>query len=430
LVPTAALPTDTLAIPSRTASRSSSPADARSLRTQEAGRISAGLRLAVAGGGTGGHLVPGINVCLRAAMGASPPLADLLWLSSGRSIEERILLGLEERIAPVPLELRVLALERRGGGAPSRASLAWRTAPAVIAARRALAEHRSNCLLGLGGFTCLPAVLAARLLGLPVVLLEMNASSGTATRWLTPFARRVFHAWRGTLPAEIHDAESESGGPIHVFVGPPLAPEFDGREIPSAEQAGARAELGFDPDRPLLLVLGGSQGAAGINRFVRSNASFLVASGVQVLHQTGPGKADEACEPFSGYRSVEFVSPVHRALCAATTVLCRGGASTLAEVAVIGRPAIVVPYPHHADRHQEKNALELGAGVRVVAEEKLGTSMRVEIERLCSPAGETDRWRMSRALRSAVPINAAQRVASTLGAFACPTGVRREGSLP
>jgi UDP-N-acetylglucosamine--N-acetylmuramyl-(pentapeptide) pyrophosphoryl-undecaprenol N-acetylglucosamine transferase len=395
------------------------------------------LRLAIAGGGTGGHLVPGVNIGLRAASGRATPLVDLLWLSSGRSIEERILGGLGEKIAPVPLARAVLSLEPRGGGAPSRTGLALRTAPAVIAARRSLSEHGSNVLLGLGGFTCLPAVLAARSLGLPVVLLEMNAASGSATRWLTPFARHVLHSWRGTLPsgaahsgsdARPESAEADAEDGVHVFVGPPLASDFDGREIPPDEQAGARAELGFDLGRPLLLVLGGSQGASGLNQFVRTHAPALVASGLQILHQTGPGKTDEGCEPFSGYRAVEFVAPVHRALAAATAVLCRGGASTLAEIAAVGRPAVVVPYPHHADRHQQRNALELGEGVRIVAEAKLSAAVRADLERLCSPAGEGDRWRMSRALRSAVPIDGAQRAAELLAALARPAAVRRAGS--
>jgi len=428
LAPIAALPTGSPSSSPRASSLSSSLADARASSARADERATTGLRLAIAGGGTGGHLVPGINVCLQAQAEGAPALADVVWLSSGRSIEERLLGGLEEKIAPVPLERAVLALEPRGGGAPSRAALFFRTAPAVVAARRVLAAHGSNVLLGLGGFTCLPAVLAARSLGLPVALLEMNAASGSATRWLTPFARRVFHSWRGTLPAGVSGAAAENA--VHVFAGPPLAPEFDGREIPAAEQAGARAELGFHPDRPLLLVLGGSQGASAINRFVRSYAPSIVGSGVQILHQTGPGKLDEGCETFSGYRAVEFVAPAHRALCAATAVLCRGGASTLAEIAALGRPAFVVPYPHHQDRHQEKNALELGEGVRVVSEEKLTASLRVDLERICSAAGESERWRMTRALRSAIPLGGAKLVASALHSLACPAADRREGNLP
>ncbi|MFN0009450.1 MAG: UDP-N-acetylglucosamine--N-acetylmuramyl-(pentapeptide) pyrophosphoryl-undecaprenol N-acetylglucosamine transferase [Planctomycetota bacterium] len=431
LPPTTALPTDSHASSPRASSPSSSRADPdspRSIRADEPAPTE--LRLAVAGGGTGGHLVPGINVCLQARAADPPSLAGVVWLSSGRSIEERILGGLEARISPVALGRAVLALEPTGGGAPSRAGLVWRTAPAVMAARRVLVDHGSNVLLGLGGFACLPAVLAARSLGLPVALLEMNAACGSATRWLTPFARRVFHSWRGTLPPRDPAAKDEDEDPVHVFVGPPLAPEFDGREITATEQSRARAELGFAPDRPLLVVLGGSQGATGLNHFVRTYAPALVASGVQVLHQTGPGKMDEGCEPFSGYLAVEFVAPVHRALAAATAVLCRGGASTLAEVAAIGRPAVVVPYPHHADQHQEKNALELGEGVRVVREDKLSASLRADLERLCSPQGDSERQRMTRALRSAVPIDGAQRVATDLLSLARPAAIRRAGRLP
>jgi UDP-N-acetylglucosamine--N-acetylmuramyl-(pentapeptide) pyrophosphoryl-undecaprenol N-acetylglucosamine transferase len=333
-------------------------------------------------------------------------------------VEERVLAGLGDSLGDVPWERVVLALDPRRGGAPSRTILLLRTAPAVVRARRALAAHRSRVLLGLGGYTCLPAVLAARSLGIPVALLEMNASSGSATRWLAPLARLVLHAWTGSISLE----DARAGGPIHVHVGPPLAPEFDGREIPSAEQAGARAELGFDPDRPLLLVLGGSQGASALNAFVRAHAPALVAGGLQVLHQTGPSKLSEGCDPFTGYRAVEYVAGVHRALSAATLVLARGGASTLAEIAAIGRPALVVPYPHHEDRHQERNAAELGLGVRIVAEERLNLALRAEIQRLASPDGLAERDAMSRALRGAMPARGAERILEALNGLAGSAG--------
>jgi UDP-N-acetylglucosamine--N-acetylmuramyl-(pentapeptide) pyrophosphoryl-undecaprenol N-acetylglucosamine transferase len=361
---------------------------------------------------------------MDSAMGpamTSPSLSDVLWLTSGRPVEDRVLAGIDEKLASVSWERVILALEPRGGGAPSRPALFFRTAPAAMRARRALASHGTHVLLGLGGYTCLPAVLAARSLGIPVALLEMNAAIGSATRWLAPFARKVLHAWRGSLPSPnipSSGAPGSSVDSVHVHVGPPLAPEFDGRDIPPAEEAGARAELGFDPDRPLLLVLGGSQGASALNRFVRSHAPALVGGGLQILHQTGPGKLDEGCEKFSGYLAVEYIAPMHRALCAATLVLSRGGASTLAEIAAIGRPVLVVPYPHHADRHQERNALELGEGVRLVPEEGLSVSLRAEIEELCSPAGRFDRERMARALRASVPADGAQRLLAALASLA------------
>lgn len=370
--------------------------------------------------------MPGLNVC-RGALARTKAnadrvvLADVLWLTSGRAVEEPVLAGLGEMLRAVPWERVVLALEPRGGGAPSRAALVWRTAPAVVRARRALAAHGSRVLLGLGGFTCLPAVLAARSLGIPVALLEMNASSGTATRWLAPFARVVMHAWKGSLSRRGAGATAHVHAG-HVHVGPPLAPEFDGREIPPAEQAGARADLGFDPDRPLLLVLGGSQGASALNTFVRSHAPALVAGGLQILHQTGPAKLGEGCQPFTGYRAVEYVARVHRALSAATLVLTRGGASTLAEIAAIGRPALVVPYPHHEDRHQERNAAELGLGVRIVPEERLDLALRAEIQRLASPAGLAEREAMALALRGAQTAEGAQRILAALNGLAGSPG--------
>jgi UDP-N-acetylglucosamine--N-acetylmuramyl-(pentapeptide) pyrophosphoryl-undecaprenol N-acetylglucosamine transferase len=354
--------------------------------------------------------VPGLHLC-RSALA---DLDDILWLSSGREVEGTILADLAWKLAGATAERVALDLEGRRGGAPSRPALLVRTAPAVLRARRALEAHRSQVLLGLGGFTCLPAVLAARSLGIPIALLEMNAVAGSATRWLAPFARRVLHVWSGSLPRR----RAATDAPTHVHVGPPLDPEFEARTIPPEEVAGARTELGFEPERPLLLVLGGSQGSSALNRFVASEAPALERSGLQILHQTGPGKRGEGRDDFGGYRAVEYVDPVHRALAAATVVLSRGGASTLAEIAAFGRPAIVVPYPHHADRHQERNARELGDGVRIVDERDLATAGRRAIERLAAPEASHERARMTERLRKALPADGASRVFAVLASIA------------
>lgn len=349
------------------------------------------MRLALAGGGTGGHIVPGLHL-LAHATGPAPD--DVLWFRAGRQVEERALAGLPEASERV-----VLRLEPEGGGAPGAAGLAWRTAPAVLRARRALAEHGSNVLLGLGGFTCLPAVLAARSLGIGVALLEVNVVSGRATRWLAPLADRVLHAW----PL---DADADHR---HVHTGPPLAPELTG---PRPSPAEARRALGFAPDRPLLVVLGGSQGAGGLNAFLTSvGARAVVASGASVLHQTGPGRSAEGLgDPLEGYRAVEYVDDVPTALAAATGVLCRGGASTLAEVAAARAPAWVVPYPHHPDRHQERNARAVGDGLRIVPEGELGAGIADELAAWLGPAGSVDRGRRAEALAAAVPLDGAARI--------------------
>ncbi len=369
------------------------------------------LRLALAGGGTGGHLVPGLHVLEHAGTRGGP--ADLVWFTSGREVEARVLAGLAERLAPTPVERVVLELEPRGGGAPSRTRLVLRTPPSVMAARVALVRHRPDVLLALGGFTCLPAVIAARSLKIPVALLEINAARGAATRWLARFASRVFHAWPSTVP-ESARLDAEIGYGAHRVVGPPLASNFARGAVDAERARAARRELGFHPERPLLIVLGGSQGALGLNRFVREHAASLLVHGLQVLHQTGPARGGEAAPALPGYRSVEYIDAMHTALCASTLALTRGGASTLAEIAALRVPALVVPYPHHADRHQERNARVFGAGVRIVDERELVPSFAGEIVRLAIAAGAPERERMQQALASSVPLDAAARLCDGL----------------
>jgi UDP-N-acetylglucosamine--N-acetylmuramyl-(pentapeptide) pyrophosphoryl-undecaprenol N-acetylglucosamine transferase len=364
-----------------------------------------GLRVAFAGGGTGGHIVPGRHLLAH----ARGELGDVLWFATGRQVESNAFAGLERDLDGVACERVAMTLEPDGGGAPSLVRIATRSPQSTLAARAALRRHASEVVIGLGGFTCVPAVLAARSLGIPIVLLEINAARGKATRWLGSLSSRVCHAWRATLPS---GGESERDR----LTGPPLAPSF-ARGAPSdADSRSARAAEGFDAARSLLVVLGGSQGAGALNAFLREHIDALTSQRLQVLHQVGPGRLDQAAAPRAGYRAVEYLADVHRALSAATIVLCRGGASTLAEIGALRRPAWVVPYPHHADRHQERNARELG-GVCVVAETRLGADFARELLHATSSAGAHELARMADALAGRVPLDAAQRIWSEVAAL-------------
>lgn len=361
----------------------------------------AGLRIAFAGGGTGGHVVPGVHL-LRHMATTAPPAA-VLWFGAGRRAENCALRGLSGVLEPgVRFEKVDLRLEPEGGGAPSPWALATRAAPAARLARRALARGRIGVVCGLGGFTSLPVVLAARSLGIPVALLEVNAVRGRATRWLAPLVDVVLHAWPGSLPAR------EPRVARHALVGPPLGPAFVAPPFGPEERAAEKRALGFAPERPLLVALGGSQGAAWLNRFARERAADLAGRGLSVLHQVGPGRAGEAAPAGERYRAVEFQGGMERVLRAADVVLTRGGASTLAEVAAAGAPAVVVPYPHHRDRHQLANARALGDGA-VIAEESEGDDALLDrLDELVVRAGE--RERRSRALAERVPRDGAARL--------------------
>lgn len=367
------------------------------------------FRIALAGGGTGGHLVPGLHLLDWAYAQGTPP-DHVLWLTAGRPVETRVLGDLSARYPGVAIDPFVLPLENPSGGPPSTAALLRRTPRATALARKALAFHGSQVLLGLGGFTALPSVLAARRLRLPVALYEVNTVAGRATRWLAFGAREVLHAWPDSLPSSARSSDqpsasgSEAPGTPHApgsartskhraigpVVGPAYAPLLD-----SAGLAPLKLSLGLDPERPLLCVLGGSQGAGAVNRFVASHAQLWITAGWQVLHQVGPGRLAEAGTPMPHYHPCEYLGAMAEVLRATQLVLGRGGASSLAEVGATCTPCWVIPYPHHADRHQWRNAERLGPGARVIEESALDAKVAQEVADLLLDPLQT-RWHAMR----------------------------------
>ncbi|MEZ5975306.1 MAG: UDP-N-acetylglucosamine--N-acetylmuramyl-(pentapeptide) pyrophosphoryl-undecaprenol N-acetylglucosamine transferase [Planctomycetota bacterium] len=335
------------------------------------------VRVALAGGGTGGHLVPGLHL-LRHAMEFGPRLEHVLWFTSGRPVEREVLRGLAEELPGVAVEVLPLPLESPGGGAPGTWQLLRRSPRATHLARRALVQAGSEVLLGLGGFTALPAVLAARSLRVPVGLYEVNAVAGKATRRLGSLAQVVLHAGA-------HSVGAREGDKARV-IGPIVGPKFQPAGNAVARGAAKRA-VGFAPDRPLLLVLGGSQGAGAVNQFVAHHAEMWTEAGWQVLHQVGPSRLAEGAGVLPHYRAVEYWQDMAGALQAADLVLGRGGASTLAEIGAVHVPTWVAPFPHHADRHQWHNAAYYGGGMRIVEDAQLDGVHALELARLATPEG-------------------------------------------
>ena len=372
------------------------------------------LRIALAGGGTGGHLVPGLHL-LDYALHAGLAPQHVLWLTAGRPVEARVLRDLESRYPGVSMDTFVLPLENPSGGPPSTGALLWRTPGAMRLARKALDFHGSQVLLGLGGFTALPSVLAARRLRLPVALYEVNTVAGRATRRLAFFAQEVLHAWPDSLPEGTR--RESSRGCVQRVIGPVVGPSF----VPVAHPEGtvaSRAALGLDPDRPLLCVLGGSQGAGAINRFVSQHVAEWIAGGWQVVHQVGPGRQAESGAREPHYHPREFLGSMANWLQASTLVLGRGGASTLAEVAAVGVPSWVVPYPHHADRHQWRNAERLGMGSRIVEESQLDVALAQELASAARSPVDSGLSAMRASLASLPASKGAPRLWETLARLA------------
>ncbi|OHV04320.1 undecaprenyldiphospho-muramoylpentapeptide beta-N-acetylglucosaminyltransferase [Mycobacterium talmoniae] len=303
----------------------------------------------LAGGGTAGHVEPAMAVA--DALTTLDPAVQITALGTARGLETRLVpeRGYHlELITPVPLPRK---LNRDLLRLPLRVRQAVRQTRAVLRAVDA------DVVIGFGGYVALPAYLAARRRRVPVVIHEANARAGLANRVGARTAGRVLAA----VP--------DSGLRGAEVVGVPVREAITALDR-AALRATARAEFGFADDARVLLVFGGSQGAASINRAVSGAAGALAAAGVSVLHAHGP--KNTLALPTAGagdppYVAVPYLSRMDLAYAAADLAICRSGAMTVAEVSAVGLPAVYVPLPI-GNGEQRLNALPVvnaGGGLLV-----------------------------------------------------------------
>ncbi len=328
------------------------------------------MKVLFAGGGTGGHLYPAIAMAhhLRRAV----PGAQCLFLGSRG--------GLESRIVPHEgFELVTIAssgfrrLDLRG-----RLLFLWSFLCGFASALRLVHRYRPDLVVATGGHASLAGGLAAAFWRRPLVVQEQNRIPGLATRLLARLAQRVYVGFP--------DTESRFPDPSRVrCLGNPVR---DDLLQPRAAQAGAAV------DCPVLLVLGGSRGARSINRAVASAIPLLrERAPVQWIWQTGSADfaaLQPAWEQAPDVEVREYVPDVGAAYAAATLLLCRSGAMTLAEITALGKPAILVPFPGAVDDHQTANArylTEAGAAVLVPDAELSGARLCDEIAALLLTPG-------------------------------------------
>lgn len=317
------------------------------------------MRIVIAGGGTAGHVNPAIA------------LARAMTSDSISFVGTAV--GAEARLVPAagfPIEnISVVGFDRAKPWLLPVTGV--RAAGAVAAARKILNAASPDAVVGMGGYVSLPAVLAARSLKVPVVLHEQNIVFGLAHKVSKPLAAKIAVSFQDTLA---------DAGPKGVYVGNPVAPEF-ARFSRAERRQSALDHFGLEAGRKTLLVFGGSQGARRINEAAAELPErWSDRTDLQILHIAGRTAfdalkdrevvADAGCI----YRVVDFVDDMRDAYAAADLALCRGGATTLAELAVVRLPAIVVPYPYHRDRQQERQArVAERAGAAVVLDDAATT---------------------------------------------------------
>ena len=286
------------------------------------------LSVVLAGGGTAGHISP--LLAIAHALREARPDVRLLAVGTPGGMEARLVpaAGLDlATISRVPFPRRPsLDLLRLPG----------RLAGAVKQAGVILEDAKADVLVGVGGYVCTPMYLAARRRKIPIVIHEANTRPGLANRVGARLGGHVAVAFAATrLGASRH-------------VGMPMRREISGLDR-TAARAAARAALGLDPDRPALIVTGGSSGAQSINRTIAASVGLLAEAGIQTLHITGRGKAvhDADGKPLAapGYQQREYVDGMETVYAAADLLLARSGAATVCEVAAVGVPAVFVPLP-------------------------------------------------------------------------------------
>lgn len=323
------------------------------------------MRLIVTGGGTGGHLFPAIAVARGVRQRA--PESKILFIGTGRRIDNRAFAGLE-------FDREILNFSGvKGLGVAGAFRSAVLLPRAILKAVRILKGFRPDLVFAVGGYVTGPVLLAAKLLRVPVCIHEQNSVPGLANRLAGKLADRVCIS----LPCAPPFTENKT-----VQTGNPIR-----REILDA----AEKKTAADGNSATLLVLGGSQGAHKINRLMLEAATVLqgVGESIEIIHQTG--RADEKMVR-KGYEQIgmraevaDFFSDMARLYERADLVLSRAGATTLAELAVMGLPAVLIPYPFAADDHQTTNARYYvrGGGALVFSESELdGAGLGGEIAAL------------------------------------------------
>ena len=352
------------------------------------------ISVLIAGGGTGGHLYPGIAVARELL--ARYPDARVTFVGTAAGIEARV----------VPREGFALDVIRSAG-------LKGKSLPALmrglrllplggVDAWRVISRRRPSVVIGVGGYSSGPVVALAALRGIPTLLMEQNAAPGLTNRSLARIVRAA---------AVTYDESVRFFGNKAFVAGNPVRPEFFQHEE-------AYDEHGSPPGAARVLVFGGSQGAHAINVAMVEAAPRLASAAprLALTHQTGERDLEMVRE---GYRRAgldrarvePFLFAMDREMRAADVVVCRAGATTLAELTAAGRPSILIPLPTATDDHQRKNAEALvKRGAAAMVEQREVTGERLASELLALVTDADRRARMSETARAMARPDAARLI--------------------
>ncbi|HEX7416243.1 MAG TPA: undecaprenyldiphospho-muramoylpentapeptide beta-N-acetylglucosaminyltransferase [Smithellaceae bacterium] len=316
------------------------------------------MHIVIAGGGTGGHLFPGIAIAEEFLR--RDDKAEVIFIGTKKGIESRLL-------GPLGYELREIDIEGvKGRGFKALVRGVYQIPLSMWQARRILKKFGPHIVIGVGGYVSGPAVLTAHFMNIPTVIAEQNAVPGITNRILGKFTNKIFVTYTQTQKYFPQDKVILSGNPVR------------------AAFAAGRSKAKEKKDFWQLLIFGGSQGAEAINKAVINMLPQLqnMKNKVRVVHQTGARQFEKVKKTYKQFgiqvKVLPFIVDMAGAYAAADLIICRAGATSLAEITAAGKAAILIPYPWAANDHQTKNAQAMAkAGAAVVIKENELTSSKL-----------------------------------------------------
>ncbi len=355
------------------------------------------IRIIIAGGGTGGHIFPA--VAIGHALQRLAPGTELLFVGAKGKME----------MEKVPQEgFTIVGLDIVGMNRSNLLKnlfLPYKLLKSIWDARKIIRDFRPDAVVGVGGYASFPILKAAQQMGIPTFIQEQNSFAGKSNKMLGAKARAVCVAYEGM----------EGFFPLKTLqiTGNPVRQLISGSTI--THEAGC-AFFGLEPRKKTLLVVGGSLGARSVNEALIAALPALVKKGLQVLWQTGKSNHSEAlaaAAPYAGQVVVkEFIREMDAAYAAADLVVSRAGALAIAELCIVAKPVIFVPYPHAAEDHQTSNARALVAkgAARMVPDARVREELFGEILSLLH--NESAQAKMHEALRALAIRDADDRIAA------------------
>ena len=303
------------------------------------------MRIIISGGGTGGHIYPAIAIANE--LKALDPATEILFVGAEGKMEMEKVPRAGYKIVGLP----VVGIKREL--TLSNLLFPIKLGRSFLKAQGIVRDFRPDAAVGVGGYASGPLLLTASLRGIPTLIQEQNSYAGLTNKVLSRWAKRICVAYPGMDAFFPADKIKLTGNPVRSDI------QFANQQVDAG-----RTFFGLESGRPTLLVIGGSQGARTLNESMETGLKRFVDVGVQVIWQTGPAFSERARMAVATVgspliKAYDFIYDMDKAYAVADAVVSRAGALSVSELCLVGRPAILVPFPAAAEDHQTKNAMAL-----------------------------------------------------------------------